>query len=581
MLNRISHQFALSKQGAKNYLQASCLSFINTIVEMLPISFFLLFVSDMLSFISTGKPFKSIYFYLAFGLLIFILIALSNYFSYTSLYVATYTESAASRIRLAEKLRTLPLSFYSRKDVSELSNIVLNDVADLEGAFSHALPQINGIIAFLCVAGIGLTLTHWPLAIVSFIVVPLSFLVYKLSFYYEQKAHKDYFSLLTEQSEEFQETIEKVKEIRFLNQKQTTKKALYALLEKQEKTHIKTEMATAISQGLISGILQSGMGLVILFGGYWWLQDELSLFQLFVFLLATSRIYSVIIELYEKLSMVRYVRIRIDRINQLYQESVQEGETTPVFPHYDVQVQHLAFGYHPEKPVIEGINFKAKEGQVTALVGPSGSGKTTVFKLLSRLYDYTEGSITIGNENIQAIDTEYLFTKIAIVFQDVTLFNTTIKENIRIGRNNATDEEVLQAAKLAQCDEFALKSPAGYETLIGENGSRLSGGERQRISIARAFLKNAPIVLLDETSSALDSENELAVQTALSALIKQKTVIVIAHRLRTIETASHIIVLKDGKIAEQGTKEELLANNQLFKRMYEYEVKTFDTPIVK
>lgn len=571
MIRKIADKFALSKQGAVNYLKASVIEFLSNLISVLPMSYFLFFLYDLTEAIRTHQEMTPWYIYVAAGLVIFIIIFIIQYFDYTNLFVSTYKESATIRIRLAEKLRELPMSYYSKKNPSEIANVLLNDVADLERFFSHAMPKITGMIPFLLFLTIGLAAFNFKMTMVLISVIPIAILIYIISKFSEERGHKRYFKLLTKQSDQFQEIIERIREIRIFNRIEETKKQAYQLLNEQEHLHRKTEIPTAVSQSMISAVLQCGTGLVILVGGYAYITGELPLIALLIFLLASNKIYNLITSIFENLSVFRYTKVRIERMRAIYNNKQQTGTQKPVFKNYDFSVENLTFSYDDKTSVLEAINFHAKEGTVTALVGPSGSGKTTVLKILSRLYDYQTGSIQLGGHELADIDVNYLFKHISIVFQDVTLFNTSILENIRIGKEDASDEEVLKAAKEAQCDEFANNFSEGYQTIIGENGSLLSGGERQRISIARAFLKNAPILFLDETSSALDSENEVAVQQALSKLVEGKTVLVVAHRLKTIENADEIIVLEAGKIKEQGTKSSLLAEKGLFDKLYSYE----------
>lgn len=572
MIDKIAEKYALSTQGARTFIRSSVLEFINNLVSMLPMALFLYLLYDVSTAISNRTLLKSGLFYLLLGIVVLILLFVSNYATYTELYVGTYKESAQIRLSLAQKMKQLPMSFYSKKAPSEIASVMLNDVADLENFFSHGMPKITGLIPFVGLTLLALLAINWKLALVSGVVIPLSWLIFQGSSYMEKKAHQEYFSTITKQSDYFQEMIEKMRETRLLNRKKEAKKEMAELLAQQEKTHRKTELPTAISQGMIAAVLQSGIGLVIIFGSYWYTQHELTLIELLIFLIATNKMYNMMISIYEKLSMSRNTKIRIERVKSLYHEKNQMGDTTPAFSNYNFELKNLGFEYKVGQPVLKNVNFTANEGEITALVGPSGSGKSTMLRILSRLYDYDKGNVLLGGYELQNIATNYLFEHISVVFQEVVLFNTSILENIRMGKKDATDQEVLAAAKKAQCDEFALHLEQGYDSIIGENGALLSGGERQRISIARAFLKDSPILFLDETSSALDSENEYAVQQALSKLVKGKTVLVVAHRLKTIENADKIIVLESGSVLEQGNKEQLLARDGMFKRQYQYEM---------
>lgn len=574
MIKQIMKKFGLSQQGAKNYIYASSYEALNNLMNLLPMMLFIYFLYDIEKYWAQEQNgLTPWYVYLILSLAIIVILYVTSYLNYTTLFVSTYKESEKSRKSLAEKLKNLPMSYYSKKKSSEISNVLLNDVADMEMYLSGALPKMTGLVPIFVLLFIGLMIIDIKVTILGVIVIPISIIIYKITKRKEKESHEKYFEFLNEQSGEFQEQIELIRETRILNKKQEVLKELTKLLKKQEKTHMDTELSIAITQGFINVLLNSGMGIVIIASVYQYVSNQINIIELMILLLAFSKLYALVIQTYEMMTITRYVQARINRINSLYEEEEQKGSLKPKFKNFNFEIKDLKFSYN-QYTVIDDISFEAKENEITAIVGPSGSGKSTILRLLSRLYDYKEGEIKLGGVDITKIDVNYLFEHFSVVFQDVTLFNTSILENIRIGNKHATDEMVIQAAKNARCDEFINQFSNGYHTIIGENGSKLSGGERQRISIARAFLKNSPILFLDETSSALDSINEYEVQQALSRLVENKTVIVIAHRLKTIENANKIIVLEKGKIKEQGTAKELLQNeNGLFTKMYSIENK--------
>lgn len=574
MIKQIMKKFGLSQQGAKNYIYASSYEALNNLMNLLPMMLFIYFLYDIEKYWAQEQNgLTPWYVYLILSLAIIVILYVTSYLNYTTLFVSTYKESEKSRKSLAEKLKNLPMSYYSKKKSSEISNVLLNDVADMEMYLSGALPKMTGLVPIFVLLFIGLMIIDIKVTILGVIVIPISIIIYKITKRKEKESHEKYFEFLNEQSGEFQEQIELIRETRILNKKQEVLKELTKLLKKQEKTHMDTELSVAITQGFINVLLNSGMGIVIIASVYQYVSNQINIIELMILLLAFSKLYALVIQTYEMMTITRYVQARINRINSLYEEEEQKGSLKPKFKNFNFEIKDLKFSYN-QYTVIDDISFEAKENEITAIVGPSGSGKSTILRLLSRLYDYKEGEIKLGGVDITKIDVNYLFEHLSVVFQDVTLFNTSILENIRIGNKHATDEMVIQAAKNARCDEFVNQFSNGYHTIIGENGSKLSGGERQRISIARAFLKNSPILFLDETSSALDSINEYEVQQALSRLVENKTVIVIAHRLKTIENANKIIVLEKGEIKEQGTAKELLQNeNGLFTKMYSIENK--------
>lgn len=569
MIEKIAKKFALSQQGAKNYLKSSSLELINNLASMLPMALFIVVIMSL----QGQSNFSFTPFSLAIAVLaVIILLYITNYFDYTFLYVAAYKESETNRLRLIKKMRELPISYYSQHSTAQLANILLNDVADQERFFSHGMPKMTGILGFMLVCLIGLGIYDPWMTLILFATYPLAAFIFWLSGRMEKRAHEKYAEQLTKQSSVFQEFIECMPEIRFFNHVKQTKKELQQLLDQQETEHLRTELPTAISQGLITSIIQLNLGLILIIGGYWWSTGRIDLLTFLIFLLVATRLNSLIISIFENVSLYRYTQVRIKRLQQLYNKKPEQALLKPVFEHYDFTVNNLRFSYNGKDEIIKGSSFYIPEKKVTAIVGPSGSGKTTLLRLLSKLYSYDSGEILLNGVDLKDIDSSTLFEQVSMVFQDVVLFNSSVRENIRIGRPDATEQEIMVAADLAQCDEFVRDLAMGYDTVIGENGSLLSGGQRQRIAIARAILKNSPLLFLDETSSGLDYENEYYVQKALSKLVKNKTVVVVAHRLKTIETADQILVMDDGRLVETGTKEELLKKRGVFARLWQFEI---------
>ncbi|MHD0396639.1 ABC transporter ATP-binding protein [Staphylococcus simulans] len=572
MIKYIKRRLGLSKQGTKNYIISVIFEILNNVVNMFPMILFIYFLYDIEQFINHpqfGTIDGSIY--LTLVGVVFILMYIFNYLSYSSNYINTYKESQNTRMHIAEKLYSLPVSYFSRKSAAETSNILLNDIADLEMYLSNALPKITGLIPIVALFLIGLSTLNFTITLIGFLIIPLSYLVFVISKKYELNAYERYLNTLTHQSEQYQEQIDMIKETRLLNQREQSLDKIKSLLRIQEKAHMNTEIPGVIAQGLMSILLKSGIGIVMITASFYFAMHKISFVLLIIFLIAFSRLYSLIVQIYELLAITRYVKVRINRINELLNEPEVKGCESPDDDHLNFIIENLNFAYE-EHPVLKNLNFKIEEKTITAIVGPSGSGKTTLLRVLAKLYEYNSGNIYFGKHKLENLSPSAFYQKVSVVFQEVTLFDTTIMENIRIGNQNATDEAVIQAAKMARCDEFIRRLPKGYQTVIGENGSRLSGGERQRLSIARAFLKDAPILFLDEISASLDSLNEYEVQKALTQLVRDKTVIVVAHRLKTIENADNIIVLNQGEMVEEGSKEELLRKEKgLFAKMYHIE----------
>lgn len=564
MIKKLSKAFALSEQGAKGFIIACATCAVSDMALMFPVGLLFMLIKDLLTGV---PPIDKIAFYGLGIIACLVLIVVTNVFKYNSTYGETYKESGVRRITISEHLRKLPLSFFGKKDLSDLTSTIMADCSFIEKIFSHYIPDFFGAVLSTLLISISLFSFDVSLAIAVFWVVPISFGIVLLAVrLYDNLGEKQMAAKLAAAAG-IQECLETMRDLKSNN---AEKKYLEGLTEKfkaVEKRLFLSECGTAVVVVSSQMILKIGIATVALVGSISLVSGRIDIFTFLMFLLVASRIYDPLQATLQNLAAMLMCRTSIGRMKEILNFPKQEGAENLSNKGYDITFDKVAFSYNNSETVLKNVSFTAKQGEVTALVGPSGGGKTTAARLCSRFWDCTSGKITVGGMNIGEIDPETLLSLYAIVFQDVSLFNNTIMENIRIGRKNATDEEVIAAAKMANCDEFAKKLPSGYQTQIGENGSNLSGGERQRISIARAMLKNAPIILLDEATASLDVENETAIQTALSRLIQNKTVLVIAHRMRTVAGADKIVVLKDGVIAEQGTPQELLHQNGVFKHM--------------
>ncbi|MDC2817376.1 ABC transporter ATP-binding protein [Leuconostoc suionicum] len=568
MIEKISKKFVLSKKGARNYLVSSLLEFINNILAMLPMMLFIVF---LLEWEKANYLFTSPVIVILLVFVIITILYVSNYFDYTFLFVSAYKESEKNRIRLINKMKELPASYYSKHSTAELTNVLLNDISEQEKLFSGAMPKMIGMFLFMALGFVSMSIYNFWMAVTLFSTYPMSAFIFWLSGRIEKRAHEKYDKQLLKQSNVFQEFIEKMPEVRFFNFVHGAKKEIFPLLEQQEKSHLQTELPTAIFHGLITSVTQINLVLLIIFGGFWWETGNISLITFLVFILVATRFNGSMVGIFETLSQYRYVKLCMNRLRKIYDTQPDSANLQPDLKHYNFTVSDLHFGYAKKDEILKGISCQIPEKKVTAIVGPSGSGKSTFLRLLSKFYPYDSGKILLDGVDIKTIEPNFLFKQISMVFQEVILFNNSIKENIRVGNPNATDEQVIEAGKLAQCDEFTEHLANGYDTNIGENGSQLSGGQRQRIAIARAILKDSPILFLDEISSGLDYENEYYVQKALSNLVENRTVIVVAHRLKTIETADNILVIDNGYLKECGNKSELLSKNGVFSKLWKLE----------
>ena len=563
MIKKIQKMFALTESGAKGLLRASFYSTLQPAAFMLPMMIVMLFAQGILE--DNLRPLK---FFITGIVIVAAIMYVILYATYNSLYKETYKESANLRIEIADILKSLPLSYFSKHDISDLSQAILSDVGTIEHALSHAIPEAFGMALYLLIIGAALFVMNPKLTLCIILPIVGSLCLLLLSKKMQILETGKYHKKLRETSEAFQEVIELQQEIKSYGRTEDVKQKLIKEVQDGEKMHIPVELAQALPTATATSILVFMIGFTLLFGVPMLLNGEVSLLFLLGYIIAAAKIKDAVSGLYMNLAEIMYIDSRIKRIKELREVKIQTGEKAELKT-YNIEFKDVEFSYNADRKVINGLSFTAKQGEVTALVGPSGCGKTSVLRLMSRLYDYDKGQILIDGKDIAKIDTDSLFDKISIVFQDVMLFNTTVMENIRIGNKNATDDEVKEAARLANCSEFIESLPDSYNTVIGENGSKLSGGERQRLSIARAFLKNAPIIILDEISASLDVENEMKIQESLNTLIKNKTVVIISHRLKSVENADKIIVLDNGILNAEGTHKQLMENSALYRSMIE------------
>ena len=569
MIKTLQRRFALSRQGAVDLIKGCIACVLQDISFMLPVGLLYNFVIDIMD---GGVNGSRIAFYGVGVLVCLYLIFVATWFQYNATYLATYVESGVRRISLAEQLRKIPLSFFGKKDLADLTNSIMGDCATLEQAFSHYVPALAGSLISTTLVAIYLFAIDFRMALAAVWVLPIAFTITFLSARIQEYFNRKSVAANVALESGVQECIESLQDLKANNAEESYLKGLNKKIDDVEKRHIITELGTALFVVSSTLILKFGIATVALVGSALLIRGEIDIPLFFLFLLVASRLYAPLEGALQNLAAVISTKTNIDRMNEILDQPIQTGENQLINKGYDIVFDHVGFAYNTGETVLKDVSFTAKQGEVTALVGPSGGGKTTVSRLAARFWDISKGKITVGGMDISKIEPETLLSLYSIVFQDVTLFNNTIMENIRIGRKDATDEEVMAAAKLANCEDFIEKMPQKWDTMIGENGSELSGGERQRISIARAFLKDAPIILMDEATASLDVDNESLIQEALSKLIKDKTVLIIAHRMRTVDGADKIVVLKDGVVAENGTPDELKACDGIYRHMVELQV---------
>ncbi len=570
MLKTIQKRFALSRKGAKDFIKGTLFTTLLNMALMLSAVFMFLFLDDYLHrvFDKSATITNGLWYYILLGIVFMLLMFAIAIFQYRSTFTTVYEESANRRISLAEKLRKLPLAFFGEKNLSDLTSTIMEDSTDLEHTFSHAVPQLFASVISIFLIAIGLFFYNWQLSLALFWVVPVAAAIIVLSKRIQLKEFLSGYRIKRKVSEQIQEGLETIQEIKSYNQEATYLHELNKTIDDYEKQLIRGELFVGGFVNTSQSFLKLGLVSVIIVGANLISSGSIDIFTYLIFLIVASRIYAPVSEVFNNLAALFYLDVRINRMNEMEALPIQQGNTEFNPENFDIVFDNVGFSYQEGKQVIQNVSFTAKQGEITALVGPSGGGKSTSAKLAARFWDIDKGRILLGGYDIREIEPETLLKNYAVVFQDVVLFNASIMDNIRIGKRDASDEEVMRAAKLAQCDEFVRKMPEGYKTIIGENGETLSGGERQRISIARALLKDAPIVLLDEATAALDVENETKIQTAISELVRNKTVLIIAHRMRTVAKADKIVVLEEGALAEEGTHDELLSQNGPYAKMW-------------
>lgn len=564
LVKTIQKKTASSKQGAKGIIKGIIACAFQNMAFMLPTTLLYFLVSDMLG---GGVQGGRITFYVVGCVICFALIFLTTRFQYNNTYFTTYEESGKRRLSLAERLRKLPLSFFGKRDLADLTSTIMSDCEVIEKSTSHFIPGLFGSLISTILIAAGLFVFDWRMALAALWVIPVSVLIVILSYKVQDKVLVKFMTAKMSCADGIQEYIETVRDLKANNAEGNYLSGLKNKIKGVEKSNIKAELTTAVFVTGAGMVLKLGIATVALVGSALLVNGTLGVLTFFMFLLVASRLYDPMQAALQNLAAIIAMRTNVARMNEILEYPVQTGNDTLTNSGYDVVFDHVGFAYPGGEVVLKDVSFTAKQGEVTALVGPSGGGKTTVSRLAARFWDIRKGKITVGGMDVAEIDPEKLMSLYSIVFQDVTLFDNTIMENIRLGKKGATDEEVMSAARLANVDEFAEKLPDKWNTNIGENGCELSGGERQRISIARAFLKDAPVILLDEATASLDVENETMIQSALSRLIKDKTVLVIAHRMRTVAGADKIVVLADGVVSEQGKPNELYNKNGIYARM--------------
>ncbi len=565
MIEKIKHRYALSDQGAKQMIWACISVALSNLVLMLPIAL----LYRLASYLLQGQLPENKSFFIIGIVVVVILIVLTTYIQYKATFFSTYVESGVRRRSLAEKLRKLPLSFFNKKDLSDLTNTIMSGCALIETASSHWIPELIGSMISITIIVVALFFFNWKMAFAAVWVMPISFLIVLTSraklVQIQKKTIEDRLAM----EDGIQEALETIRDLRANHMTAKYMDQLSKKIEKVEKNAIFLEFSNAVYVCSAQMILKFGIGTVAIMGSSLLMRHEIDLLTFFAFLLVVTRMYEPMQIALQNLSAIISMDTTTNRMDEILSHEEQTGSNILSNDGYDIAFNHVGFSYKEGKEVLSDVSFIAKQGQVTALIGPSGSGKTTVSRLAARFWDCQQGTITVGGMDISKVDPETLLSLYSIIFQDVILFNNTILENIRIGKKDASDQEVLEAARLANCMDFIEKLPEGVHTMIGENGSELSGGERQRISIARAFLKDAPIILMDEATASLDVDNESIIQESISKLIKNKTVLIIAHRMRSVDCADKIVVLKDGKIVEQGNAKALKEQKGIYAHMLE------------
>lgn len=564
MIRMLQKSFALSQKGARDLIKGSIACFFQNLSLILPAVLLYYLIRDIFHGNSpTGRQ----WFYIGGVIICLIIIFILTWLQYINTFFTTYEESGVRRISLAEKLRKLPLSYFGKRDLADLTSTIMADCAVLEQALSHFFPELVGAVLSSALIGIALFFADWRMALAAFWVFPVSLFIVLATAKAQEFLNNRQMDAKISCADGIQECLESIRDLKANNAETSYLKGLTEKICAVEKTAISSEAVTQTLVAATTWVLKLGIASVALTGSILLTSGSLSVLTFFLFLLVITRLYDPLESVLLNLMTFIYSKANFQRMNAVLHQPDQEGSAALKNAGYDIEFNHVDFAYDNGEAVLSDVSFTAKQGEVTALVGPSGGGKTTASRLAARFFDIQGGTITVGGMDISKINPETLLSLYSIVFQDVTLFNNTVMENIRIGRMDAGDEEVMAVAVLANCEEFVNRLPDGWNTLIGENGCELSGGERQRISIARAFLKNAPIILLDEATASLDVENETLIQEALSRLIRNKTVLIIAHRMRTVAGADRMIVLAGGSVKEQGRPKELLESGGLYSSM--------------
>lgn len=564
MIGKLMRRYALTRQGAIDFIKCTAITTLQNIMLMVPVALMYYLAADL---INGAVPANHRYTYIAGCVIILVVFGVVFFLQYNSSFFTTYRESEHRRINIAEKLRTLPLSFFGKKDLADLTSTILGDCTVLEHNFSHVMSQFFGAMISTVLIAVSLFFFDWRMALAALWVLPIALIIVGCSGNVQRGISRRKRNVAIAQADGLQEYLETIKDLKSYNAEESYLEGLKGKITALEKESFKAELGTAVFVVSASCILRFGIGTVALVGSVLLCSGKLDVLTFLMFILVVSRIYEPMQGTLMNLAAVIAQDVNVERMNEITDYPVQKGSDELDVKSYDIEFSNVSFSYDKNEKVLCDISFTAKQGEVTALIGPSGGGKSTVSKLAARFWDVDGGSIRLGGKDISRVDPEKLLSAYSIVFQDVILFDNTIMENIRIGRKGATDEEVMQAAREAQCNEFIGRLPDGYQTVIGENGSALSGGERQRISIARALLKDAPVVLLDEATASLDAENETYIQKAISRLIKNKTVIIIAHRMRTVSGADKIVVIDGGHVAETGKPSELIKKNGIYAKM--------------
>lgn len=563
MIEKLEKAFALSEKGAKDIVRGFIACAVHNLTLFIPVSILYFLVSDLFGNTLTGHGML----YMAACLVSIALIMLSYRWVYKATYFSTYVESGVRRVSLAERLRKIPLSYFGKKDLADITSTIMADAATLETGLSHWVPELIGSVISTTIAAVSILFFDWRMGLATLWPLPVAIFIVVISRNVQYGLSKRSMNAKMEVADGIQECIETLRDLKSCNAEHSYLKGLFKKIDKVERRAIISEVGTAVFVVSASFILKIGIGTVALTGSILLTCGEIDILMFFMYLIIVSRLYDPLQSALQNLAAVISLRTNVERMDEILFHPLQEGSQQLTNNGYDISFENVHFSYGNGEEVLSGVSFTAKQGEVTALVGPSGGGKTTISRLAARFWDPDAGRITIGGMDVVKTDPEKLLSLYSIVFQDVTLFDNTIMENIRIGRRNASDEEVIEAGKMAQCLPFVEKLADGWYTMIGENGCELSGGERQRISIARAFLKNSPVILLDEATASLDAENETEIQRALSSLIKDKTVLIIAHRMRTVENADKIVVLSGGHVAEEGRPDELMERRGIFSHM--------------